>query len=200
MSFFELEYKYKADNVQLSDFVALMEKLGYEKKLEASSWDIYYTQKETENNKFQRFRKGDTPELTKKIKTQDGNNWTRIEYDLPLDFSRVNEEIVTKFVKVDGYKENFRIYKTCFIYWQKNINYVFYVVYNENMEERGRFIEVEVNKEKVKELSNQEFDPNTQEIEHPADKVLREGEAELKALGITAQNRMKKSLFELFKN
>lgn len=54
------------------------------------------------------------------------------------------------------------------------------------MKEIGRFIEIELNKEKVSELGDR------------ANAVLREWEKKLEPLGITSSNRMKKSLFELF--
>ncbi len=59
------------------------------------------------------------------------------------------------------------------------------------MKETGRFIEVEVNKDRVKFLNGK--DPEG------AMDALRKGEQTLAVLGITAQNRLKKSLFELFR-
>ena len=100
--FMELEYKYKADDVKLTDFQVLMEELGYKKYLDVSSWDVYYTMKGNPNW-FQRLRNGDTPELTKKRKINANNNWERIEYDLPLDSKRLNEKTVKGFVGLDGY-------------------------------------------------------------------------------------------------
>lgn len=185
MSFSELEYKYRADEVGLTEFRNLMESIGYEKQLDVSSWDTYYTTPD-DTDKFQRFRNGLTPELTKKVKTVDANNWHRVEVDLPLDPSRLTEEIVTKYVSIDGYSENFRVYKTCFIYWLDDINFVYYIVYDKNLRELGRFIEVEVNKECVKVLQ----DPNS---------TLNFAENTLKCLNISHKNRLKKSLFELYR-
>lgn len=184
MSFRELEYKYRADSVGLSEFRALMQGLNTKKTIDISSWDIYYT-KDGEPDKFQRFRNGSTPELTKKRKINTNNNWERVEVDLPLDEERVTEEIVSKYVSIDGYCENFRIYKTCFIYWLDNINFVYYIVYDRNLREQGRFIEVEVNKEMVNDLDD-------------ANDTLNQAEITLGELGITHKNRLKKSLFEMF--
>ena len=191
--FEELEYKYRADNVKLSEFQNLMSlrKAVIQDRILASSWDIYYAQTEFEDS-FQRFRMdARRPELTKKVKTKDGNNWVRVESDLPLDPARVTEEKVAFHVGLDGYKENFRIFKYCDIYFEKHLNYVYYIVYDHNMQETGRFIEVEVNKDSVAVL----------EAERPGAAMdeLRIGEQNLEALGITAQNRLKKSLFELFR-
>lgn len=198
-NFTELEYKYKADNVKLTDFVNLVKSLHVRKRVDISSWDTYYTTKELDS--FQRFRQSDTPELTKKVKTQDGNNWVRVEVDLPLDPSRVNEETVTKYVELDGYSPNFKIYKTCFIFWLDNVNYVYYIVYDENLKEAGRFIEVEVNKDKVNELNQLMIDAEGSFRALKPDgavEYLKEQEKALEKLGITPQNRLKKSLFEMF--
>ena len=184
MSFIELEYKYRADEVGLAEFKALMNSLATKKTVDVSSWDVYFT-KSGEPTKFQRFRNGSTPELTKKIKINNNNNWERIEVDLPLDPTRITEEIVKRYVSIDGYEENFRIYKTCCIFWLDNINFVYYIVYDDNLREKGRFIEVEVNKEMVNDL------------EQPTN-TLNQAEIILSKLGISHKNRLRKSLFEIF--
>ena len=55
------------------------------------------------------------------------------------------------------------------------------------MVEQGRFIEVEVNKDKVAGLADGVLD------------VLNDYEKVLNKLGITHKNRLKKSLYEMFK-
>lgn len=187
--FEELEYKYRADNVSLSDFKALMATLPIIRRKEAASWDIYYVQ-ENDFESFQRFRLDkENPELTKKVKTKDGNNWVRVESDLPLDASKITEEKVSFHVGLDGYRENFRIYKYCDIYFEQHVNYVYYVVYDGNMKETGRFIEVEVNKDAVADLNQVGGALN----------YLNVVEKYLEALGISPQNRLKKSLFEIYR-
>ena len=192
----ELEYKYKADEVKIKDFRALMEKLGFNVRLDVSSWDIYYLDGK-DNDKFLRFRNGSNPELTRKQKTNKNNNWERIEVDLPLDLNRVSEDLVTKFVEMGGYKENFRIYRTCFIYWMDEVNYVYYIVYNEDQREIGRFIEVEVNKDVATKLKNPMWDSSTETEEryNPLDNAAKE----LESIGLTHRNRMKRSLFEIYR-
>lgn len=185
-NFKELEYKYKADEVSLVEFNELMRNVGFKKKLDVSSWDIYYT-KESEPDRFVRFRMStENPELTKKRKTKDSNNWERVEVDLPLDPDKIKEDIVANFVELDGYKKNFKIYKSCFIYFFDDVNTVWYSVYDENMKEQGRFIEIEVNKHKIDELGED------------YKKVLKDFEEKMSVLGISHQNRLKKSLFEMF--
>ena len=186
--FKELEYKYNADEIKLTDFKKLIKTMQHKQLLEVSSWDVYYT-KENDKEEFQRFRNSTTnPELTKKRKVKNSNNWERIESDLPLDPKRITEEKVSFHVGLDGYKENFRIYKSCTIYWLDLVNFVYYIVYNENMKEVGRFVEVEINKDQVQKLGGEE----------KAFEVLKEYEQKLLPLGISPQNRLKKSLFEMF--
>lgn len=186
--FKELEHKYKADSVKLSDFIKLMGSMNPKVRKDVSSWDYYYTNK-TNEDEFMRFRQSDNnPELTIKRKVKTSNNWERIEVDLPLDDSRIKLNKVETFASLLNYSENFRIYKTCFIFWLENVNYVYYVVYNENMKEVGRFIEVEVNKEQVPVLG---VDKAVEELKAASQK--------LEEFGISAQNRLKLSLFEMFR-
>jgi adenylate cyclase class IV len=187
--FSELEYKYRADNIKLSDFRNLMNQVGFYKSLDVSSWDVYYVS-QTNKESFLRLRLSDDPELTKKIKVKNGNNWERVEVDLPLDYTRLKESTVDKYAEVEGYERARKIYKSCFIFWQDNANYVYYIVYDEDLKELGRFIEVEVNKNMVNELNNQ--------CENGAMTELNKAQSILASIGITAQNRMKKSLFELY--
>jgi adenylate cyclase class IV len=191
--FEELEYKYRADHVRINDFKKLMElvqpKAVYKNP---ASWDVYYMQ-ESDDSSFQRLRKSpDGWELTKKVKTKDSNNWVRLESDLPLDPVKASEKVVSFHVGLDGYKENFRIFKYCDIYVFEEINYVYYIVFDENLKELGRFIEVEVNKPWL-------YAGGVPRTPTEAMEALRKGEILLQQLNISAQNRLKKSLFELFR-
>lgn len=183
----ELEFKYNADKVRLQDFISVIVDSKPVRRKDVSSWDTYYTL-EGSKEEFCRFRDSDSPELTKKRKVKTSNNWERVESDLPLDPTRVTEDKVSFHVSLDGYKKNFKIYKTCFIYWLDYVNFVYYIVYDEDMHEQGRFIEVEVNKERIVELGGVD-----KAFEH-----LKQQEQKLSKLGITPQNRLKKSLFEMF--
>lgn len=182
--FSELEYKYKADDINLSDFIELMTTLPVVKKKDVSSWDHYYTN--GTEDEFIRYRESTDPELTIKRKVNQTNNWQRVEVDLPIDFTRSKTTTVSKFVELLGYSNKKSIYKTCFIYWLDYVNFVYYIVYDHDMNEKGRFIEVEFNKEKL--LNN-------------GDKVqaqLKYGQEILTNLELGPQNRLKKSLYEMF--
>ena len=181
----ELEYKYSADGIKVSDFEAIFLPLN-PKVLRIGGWDFYFV-KENSPDEFQRYRDSDKPELTKKIKTKGSNNWVRVESDLPLCKERATYEKVAFHVGLDGYKFNFKIYKNCVIFFLEDINVVYYTTYDENMKEHGRYIEVELNKDKVNVLGDKAGD------------VLKEWEDKLSAIGITAKNRMKRSLFEIYR-
>lgn len=182
--FSELEYKYKADNISLKEFHELMSTLPILKRKDVSSWDHYYTN-DTEDE-FIRHRNSLIPELTIKRKVKSTNNWERVEVDLPLDANGAKNTIVSKFVELLGYKNKKSIYKTCFIYWLEYINFVYYIVYDDNMKEKGRFIEVEINKECLPKEALY------------ADNHLKRGQDILSNLELGPQNRLKKSLYEMF--
>lgn len=189
----ELEYKYRADNISLKAFKALMATKPILNRKDPASWDIYYVS-DTDHDSFQRLRLSpDAPELTKKVKTKDANNWNRIESDLALHPLKTTPEAVALHVGLDGYKENFRIFKYCDIYFEQDVNYVYYIVFDENMKETGRFIEVEVNKYQVDRLNG--FGG----VLGGAVAILNEAERSLEVLGISPQNRLKKSLFEIYR-
>jgi adenylate cyclase class IV len=196
----ELEYKYNATKVDLQEFEQLMTELGYDKKLEVSSWDEYYTTGEREDQ-FIRHRKGKVrPELTLKRKINSKNNWERMEVniELALDNDKANDVAIHFFCDALDYKKNFKIYKSCFIYFFEDLNTVYYTVYDKNMNEIGRFIEIEYNEEKLSEdLEKAEEDSDT--VQNKAFARLKEIESKLTTLGISAKNRLKKSLFEMFK-
>lgn len=182
----ELELKYKADDIKLADFVKFANSLDPVRRVEVASWDVYYS---GENMPFEflRFRSGSTPELTIKIKMDDKNNNNRVEVDLPLSPS-ITEWIVSKFVGLFGFKENFRVYKYCDIYWYDKLDIVFYVVYDINKTEKGRFIEIEARKDA--KFANKE----------EAWALIKEMETKMSVLGISSANRMKRSLWEMFRS
>jgi adenylate cyclase class IV len=164
---------------------------GCKERKSAASWDIYYSRAKDMDTTFQRLRLGDFPELTKKVKTQKNNNWTRIEIDLPLDSSRLTESTVSKYLSLENFSEDFRIFKNCEVFFFDDLNFVYYVVFNHNLKEVGRFIEVELNKDCVQTIRAAEGGEGP--MAH-----LKRGEALLEKLGISPQNRLRKSLFEIY--
>lgn len=179
-NFLETEYKYKSDNVSLTDFISLMNKVGYDKKLDISSWDVYFRAKEDEDS-FLRLRLSESPELTIKKKTKDTNNFVRIEVDVALNKDKLEENTVEKFAELLGYYKSTKLYKSCFVYWQNYVNYVYYIVYDSELKELNRYIEVEINKGSLGDKDH-----------------LNLAEKNLAVLGLTPQHRLKKSLYEIY--
>jgi hypothetical protein len=196
LAFKELEYKYCADGISLRDFQALMTKIirrfpNEEIRIkDVSSWDTYFTKP---NGDFCRYRNSELrPELTIKRKLSKNNNQKRIEVNVPLDCQHIRqdelEQVVIAYTELEGYQKNFKIYKTCFIYFIGPLNYVFYIVYDENMNEQRKFIEIEFDEEVARKMTEEEVFAR-----------LDEFEALLAPLGINSKKRLKKSLFEMFR-
>jgi hypothetical protein len=182
----EFEFKYDATGVKLGKFKAFAEKHDPLRFIEVASWDTYYANKDTKSNiEFMRFRQGPSPELTIKSKLNENNNNKRIEIDLPLDNHRLNESVVKAYCDSMGFEENFRLYKVCFIYFYEKVDIVYYISYNEEMKEVGRYVEVEARKDVAFDTSEEAWD------------AVIQFEQKLAYLGITPQNRMKKSQWEI---
>lgn len=182
MHFKELETKYYADNIEMADFIKLIQPLNPE-WIMVSSYDDYFT---NEKDEFIRYRYHDhMGELTIKRKTTDANNNNRVEVNVPTDGK--SGAAIDAFCNLLGYKRNFSIHKTCKIALLEKVVLVYYVVQDENLKELKRFIEVE-----AKETYNWGS-------EEEAWATVVEYENMLAPLGITQKNRLKKSLFELFK-
>lgn len=182
MNFKEIETKYSADDIDMKDFVDIVDALHPE-WIMVSSYDDYFT---NDKDEFIRYRYHDTMgELTIKRKTNDANNLNRIEVNLPTNGK--SSATVEAFVSLLGYRLNFSIFKTCKIGLLNKAVLVYYVVYDRNLNELRRFIEVEARE-----------DFNWASEQDAWDEVLKY-EAMLAPLGITSKNRLKKSLFELFR-
>lgn len=188
MHFKEIETKYRAQDIKLLDFIKRAEELKPDSQLQTGSFDHYYT-KDTDAL-FIRYRAGTRPELTMKVKSTDSNNFVRVECNLPLEKHQDPTEqryVVDKFCQMLGLTHNFSIYKTCFIYFWGNYNLVYYVVYDAELKEKDRFIEIELN----------------EKIEWPTEEAawneLLAIEKSLDSIGIKPQRRIRLSLFEMFK-
>lgn len=186
----ELEFKYKADGIMLAKFQLFAEELEPKKILNVGSYDTYYSGPAFLKEKgleFLRFRQGASPELTFKIKTNENNNNSRIEVDLPLS-RKVTKFIVDKFLSWLDFKENFEIYKECYIYFYEKLDIVYYIVRDkEEGKVLGRFIEIEARKD-AKFNSEDE-----------AWQLVKEMEQKMSIFGITPANRMKRSMWEIFR-
>lgn len=183
MKFKEIESKYHANEIKMADFIRLMEELNPNKKLTVSSYDDYFI---NEKDDFIRYRHNDdVGELTIKRKINPKNNIERVEINLPIAESNFLK--IKEFVSLLGYKHNFTIYKTCKIYWINNKVISYYMVYDENIKELGRFIEIEADE-------THEWKSEKEALEE-----INKFEKLLLPLGLNNKNRLRKSLFEMFK-
>lgn len=182
MHFKELETKYYADNINMEDFIKLVQPLNPEWMM-VSSYDDYFV---NGNDEFIRYRYHDhMGELTIKRKTTDANNNNRVEVNVPTDGK--SGPAIDAFCNLLGYKRNFSIFKTCKIAFLEKAVLVYYIVYDENLNEKKRFIEVEAK------------ESHSWGSEEEAWAEVTKYETMLAPLGISAKNRLKKSLYELFK-
>lgn len=182
MHYKEIEAKYDAQEISLQQFQALVASLKPHKAMTVSSYDDYFVKE----NDFIRYRYTDNRgELTIKKKISDKNNNERIEVNLPTNGN--NFDTVSAFTDLLGYKYNFGIYKTCKIYWVDKVSIVYYIVYDKEMKELRRFMEIEADEEATWESEQQAWD-----------EVVKY-EKLFEPLGITPKHRLKKSLFETFR-
>ena len=183
MDFKELETKYSADGIKLEDFVVIATKFPIKKKMMVSSYDDYFTDS---SDNFIRYRHRDGfGELTIKRKTSDKNNNNRVEVNVPTTGD--NLKTITAFVDLLGYTHNFGIWKTAQIYWIDKVVLAYYVVYDKDLKEVRRFVEIEADEDLHWDTEEQAWDE------------IAKYEKLLEPLGITPKNRLKKSLFEIFR-
>jgi len=181
----EIEYKYNAKNTSFKNFDAFIKTLKYKDHFIANSYDHFFTKENDKSGDFIRYRFNDlTQELTLKKKTSNNNNQNRIEINLQI--KELDQHKIKTLLEMLGYFYRFQIYKTCFIYIFDKIIVSYYIVYDENINELGRFIEIEAD-----EKYNWKND-----IE--AFEKINEFEKLFNSINITSKNRLTKSLFEMF--
>lgn len=191
----ELEFKYDGSETSLTDFNKFAESMKPTDYIEVCSWDIYYappvgSEKTTLPFEFMRLRMGIKPELTIKKKTEDKNNNSRIEIDVPLDpkaSQKDIEEVVRVFCKQFGFVENFRVFKYCSIYFYEKFDIVYYIAYNQNLQEQARFIEIEAMKSYPFASPEEALD------------CIKDIEQKMSVVGLSPQKRMRRSMWERFK-
>jgi adenylate cyclase class IV len=181
----EIEFKYRADNISLTAFTEFCKSRRPIQVIHAAGYDHFY-QHAQEGDSFCRHRIGpDMNQLTFKRKTTDSNNFVRTEHNLDLD--SVTQEQVAALCAEFGYKPNFSLYKSCFVYNYDCYTLVYYICYDVDMKELGRFVEIEMKEDHPWESETQAWDQ------------LLVFEKLCKPLGVSPQSRVKRSLFELYK-
>lgn len=185
MTYTEIEYKYSADNVDLSEFHDFCVARSPDAAFNVSGFDYFYANKKDASS-FCRHRVGpDANQLTFKRKLTDKNNYIRTEHNINLD-PKLTLNQVKAFLSEFGFSPSGTIFKNCFIYKYLDYTFVFYVVYDKNLKELGRFLEIEMSEDKEWESQDQ------------AVWALQVREGELKRFGIIPANRMRRSLYEMY--
>lgn len=185
MQFKEVEFKYRADEISLTQFTDFCKGRAPDRFVMASGWDYFYDSETLEG--FCRHRVGpDMNQLTFKRKLTAANNYVRTEHNLDLA-PGMSVAAVSALCQEFGYKHNVTLYKNCFIYGYDWYTLVYYLVYDREMKELGRFLEIEM---------REDYTWNTEQDAWDALVVM---EKLCKPLGISPQSRVKRSLFEMFK-
>jgi len=185
-NFTEFEVKFKIDDNKLQEFKMLVDSFSDLKSfLYVEGYDYYYVHPDSS---FIRYRKGDhdksnRAELTIKHKREEKHNVNRMEVNIRVDFN--DRKTVEKFVNTLNYHYNFHIWKSCHIYHFPDADLVYYTV-RDSDKKLVNFVEIEVN-------------PNLKVTEEQAWEIIRKYESSLSSLGVNAQKRLRKSLYEMYK-
>lgn len=195
MDHIEWEVKHRVNGALRTEFNLLVSNLeGLTSYQHVVGPDTYYTNKE---GNFVRFRKeayqgkNARAELTMKFKKEDAkNNIVRTEYNIRVD--NTPEDTIEKMLTALGFNFNFKIIKSCDIFFFELGNIVMYSVVDITDPTKpsvgDHFIEIEVSEEKIKHMT-----------EDQAKEFINKYEAALAPLGIAKNRRLKKSLFEMYR-
>jgi adenylate cyclase class IV len=187
--FREIETKYSAEGITLTAFQDFCEGRdpGPISRIDGSGFDHFYSNP-GEPDTFYRHRIGpEFNQLTFKRKTIQGNSNIRVELNVDLD-PKTPKETIAAMVGQHGYAYNTSLFKTYFVYFYDWYVLSYYVVCDKDMKELGRYLEIEANEDHPWKTEQEAWD------------AVMVMEKLCKPLGITPQMRIKKSLFELYKN
>lgn len=182
----EVEFKYNASEINLNSFKEFCMKREPDSYIMAAGHDHFYF-KDQDPHGFYRYRVGaGINQLTYKKKTVTENNYIRIEHNIDLA-EHVDRDQISSMCSDLGYKYNTTIFKNSFIYVYEYYVMAYYIVYDSDMKEIDRFLEIEMNEDFPWEDEKQAW----------GELVILERIH--KSLGISASKRIKESLFELYK-
>ncbi len=183
----EFETKYETEIDKLFAFKTLAESLPFKNFVYVQGPDVFFTKgKQTEI--FARYRKAEhdksgRAEFTVKEKLQKNSSVIRTETNWQVDKTPYAE--IVKGAELMGFEYNTRIWKACHIYHLDDATLVFYTVKDES-DKLTHFMEIEV-KEELKITEEQGWE------------IIKKYEALLAPLGVIAQKRKRKSLFEMYR-
>lgn len=189
----EFESKYRVEQSIILPFKLIVEKMDtFKEFVYAEGPDEYFVKGEL----FARYRKeankgpNARAELTIKIKPEGAkNNIIREEYNVRVDGTP--RETIVKFLNALGFKHNFTVMKSCFIYRMEDATLVSYTVADitdGDLRSEDHFVEIEVSEEQIHTMN-----------EDQAWAILTKYEKALEPLGITPQKRLKRSLYEMYR-
>lgn len=186
MKHLEVEFKYLADNIRLNDFHTFCKSKNANLYRATYGFDHFYADPK-DDSRFFRIREDDRgKELTFKKKLTEGNNFVRQELNVGVTKS-TDEAVLHELLAAIGYKYNTTLNKQSFIYIYDWYVLAYYICYDANMNELGRFLEVEARED------------ITWESKEHAIQCITDIENEMKQIGLSASNRTKKSLFERYR-
>ena len=189
--FTEFETKYNSDIGMLSPFKSIVESLpGLLEFTYAEGPDTYLIKPD---GSFGRYRAAKYPhgtqyaQWTLKFKPVGAkNNISRLEYNWRVDGTPAQE--ILDGAEAMGFKPCFKINKACHIYRFPECTVVFYSVKEEGSDKEDYFIEIEIAEETIHELT-----------ETQAWEIIRKYEKILESVGVNAQKRVRRSLFEMYR-
>lgn len=183
----EVEVKFRVDGALVYEFKQLVQALpGLKEFIYLESDDIYHVKgEEFLRHRYDIKNLAGRQEITYKLKQNPNNNINRIETNVRVDGNTI--ENIEVFCKNLGFERNFKIAKLVHLYVFEDACLPFYTVIDEDSN-ASHFIEIEVNEELLHSITeDQAFD------------IIKKYEALLAPLGITARNRLRLSLFEMYR-
>lgn len=185
MTNIEVEFKYKA-SIPLSVFKRFCASREPLKFLIISGYDHFYSNDKDESSFYRHRVNTNENELTFKRKQVKDNSFIREEHNIDLPLT-VTEEKISSLCGINGYKYNTSIFKNCFIYNYDYYTLVYYICYDLELKELGKFIEIEM---------KEDYNWSSQEEAFTALTTL---ERLFKTLDISPEARVTSSLFEMFR-
>lgn len=182
----EIEFKYSASNLLLTKFKEFCESKGPLNFQIVSGYDHFYANPSAPESFYRHRVNTNENQLTFKRKTKSDNNFVREEHNVDLPLS-VSEEKIKDLCNISGYKYNTSIFKHCFIYNFEYYNLVYYICYDIDLRELGRFTEIEMKED------------YTWSNEDDAWSSLLSLEKLYRHLDISPSVRLNKSLYEMFR-
>lgn len=187
MKHLEVEFKYSAELVSLIEFHEFCKSRTPKNSLTVSGNDYFYDNKHSPDS-FYRYRSGDDGiQLTFKKKTAKDNSFVRIEHNIDLGW-KADKEGVEAYITDLGYTYAGSLFKTAFIYNYEDYNLVYYVCFNQDLREIGRYVEIEMNESYPWINQTQAWD------------ALLALEKLCSKIGANSNKRVNLSLYELFRD